>query len=102
MFRGIGWQTRVACVNFVSMWLVCLPLGGYLAFVAGLGLTGLWLGLLGAFGIAAAIFLALSCCINWRREVQRAVDIAERAKRPDADAGEDEREAERTGGSLNG
>lgn len=44
--RGAGRQTVGAATNFVSYWLLGLPLAALLAFRCHLGVHGLWLGLL--------------------------------------------------------
>ncbi|SHE15125.1 Multidrug-efflux transporter [Chlamydia abortus] len=39
-------------ITLVAYWLVCLPLGYFLAYYTGLGATGFWIGL--TFGLLAA------------------------------------------------
>lgn len=55
--RGLK-DTRVPmAITVVAYWLVGLPLGYQLAFVAGLGARGLWLGLVGGLTVAAALLV---------------------------------------------
>ena len=44
--RGAGRQTIGAITNFISYWLLGLPLAALLAFRLELGIHGLWAGLL--------------------------------------------------------
>jgi MATE family, multidrug efflux pump len=53
ILRGMG-RTRPALVfNLVSYWLLALPLGAWLAFARGWGLTGIWWGLAFGLGLVA-------------------------------------------------
>ncbi len=55
LLRGAG-DTRVpALANIVGYWLIGLPLGGLLAFGAGWGLAGIWVGFLVALGTVATL-----------------------------------------------
>nr|CCA22348.1 Multidrug/Oligosaccharidyllipid/Polysaccharide (MOP) Flippase Superfamily putative [Albugo laibachii Nc14] len=57
VFRGIGQQTLGACINFVVYFILGLPLGTYLAFTFGYGVSGLWIG--SNIGMFCGILLAL-------------------------------------------
>ena len=56
--RGTGDTHTAMLTNFIAHWALGLPLGYGLAFEAGLGLTGLWLGLSSGLVIAAIALLA--------------------------------------------
>ena len=43
--RATGMQFKAAVVNFVSYYVIGLPLGITLALVVGLGAKGMWIGL---------------------------------------------------------
>ena len=65
VLRGAG-DTRVpAIANVVGYWLVGLPVGGLLAFVAGWGPRGVWSGL--AIGLAAVAALLLARIVRLAR-----------------------------------
>ena len=54
VLRGMG-RTRPAMVfNFVSYWVLALPLGAWLGFSRGWGLAGIWWGLALGLGFVAA------------------------------------------------
>lgn len=46
LLRGAGKQLSGAIVNFVSYYLIGLPLGTFLALWVGMGTLGMWIGLL--------------------------------------------------------
>ncbi|MGH7527423.1 MAG: MATE family efflux transporter [Gemmatimonadales bacterium] len=57
VLRGLG-QTRVAMlVNLLGYWALGLPVSYYLGFVAGLGPTGLWWGLVLGLAAVATVLL---------------------------------------------
>jgi MATE family multidrug resistance protein len=45
ILRGVGNTRTPMCSNFVGHWLIGLPIGWSLCFVAGWGVVGLWIGL---------------------------------------------------------
>lgn len=80
IFRGIGQQTLGACINFVVYFILGLPLGTYLAFTFGYGVSGLWIG--SNIGMFCGILLAL---IQIRRTDWRLLSDAARARTLTAD-----------------
>jgi len=58
ILRGMGRTRPVAWFNLVAYWVVGLPVGGWLALRAGLGLPGIWWGLCIGLALVAA-FLVL-------------------------------------------
>jgi MATE family multidrug resistance protein len=60
--RGAGNTTAPFLTQFVSYWIIGMPLGIWLGFHQKFGATGLWLGLLIALAFAAAIM-----CFFWRK-----------------------------------
>jgi MATE family multidrug resistance protein len=65
--RGLGDTKTALYSNFVSHWLIGLPLGISLSFLGGMGLKGLWIGLsLGLF------CTALINTYFWRKHQTRA------------------------------
>jgi len=60
--RGAGNTTAPFITQFISYWLIGMPLGVWLGFHKKLGAAGLWSGLLIALIVAAAVM-----CAFWRR-----------------------------------
>ena len=46
VLRGTGKQLSGALINFVSYYIIGLPMGATLAIIAGMGALGMWVGLL--------------------------------------------------------
>jgi len=66
--RGAG-NTRIAMTShLIADWLIGLPVGYYLAFHAGFGAAGLWVGLSIAMILAGSILL-----LEWNRRMKAAV-----------------------------
>ncbi len=73
VLRGAG-DTRVPAVaNVVGYWLVGLPVGGLLAFVAGWGPRGVWSGL--AIGLAAVAALLLARIVRLAKRGVRRLQV---------------------------
>lgn len=72
LFRGSGKATLGAVVNLASYYLFSLPIGICLAFVAHLGLEGLWIGLAMALTCTATVTTIIVLRIDWNREVELA------------------------------
>ncbi|XP_066877582.1 multidrug and toxin extrusion protein 2-like [Kogia breviceps] len=82
VLRATGRQAFGAGVNAVTYYVVGLPLGVVLTFVVGLGITGLWLGMLACVFLAAAAFVTYTACMDWQRaaeEVQKRVGLPPQA-----------------------
>ncbi|XP_073653445.1 multidrug and toxin extrusion protein 2 isoform X1 [Tursiops truncatus] len=70
VLRGTGRQAFGAVVNAVTYYVIGLPLGVVLTFVVGLGITGLWLGMLACVCLAAAAFVTYTACMDWKRAAE--------------------------------
>ena len=46
VLKGTGKQLIGAVVNFISFYIIGFPVGTVLAIVAGMGVLGMWIGLL--------------------------------------------------------
>lgn len=68
VLRGSGDTVASMVTNLVGHWFVGLPVGYGLAFGAGYGAVGLWLGLATGLGT-----VALSLMVIWRRRIGRIV-----------------------------
>ena len=62
VIRATGKQLIAAVINFVSYYLIGLPLGISLALVVGLGTKGMWIGLSLADGIQVRPPHPARCC----------------------------------------
>ncbi|KAH9771031.1 protein DETOXIFICATION 25 [Citrus sinensis] len=69
---GAGMQSTVAFVNLGSYYFVGVPTGVLLAYVANLGVTGLWIGLLGGIVIQTIILSFIIWRTDWDDQVNKA------------------------------
>lgn len=69
--RGLGDTRSPAIGNLCGHWLVGLPLGLYLCFSAGWGLSGLWTGL--SVGLTC---VAVALTLVWRMRIRQKLAIA--------------------------
>lgn len=74
ILRGLGKQALAFKVKLCCMWGLRFPLGILLAFHAGLGVNGIWLG--NAVGLAAtlAIYIYIAWGLDWTHEVIKAAE----------------------------
>ena len=70
--RGCGRQIIGVIYNFVGFYVIGLPAGACLAFVAHIGLIGLWSGVAIAVFLIAIFANALVFTTNWNKQVERA------------------------------
>lgn len=69
---GAGWQSVVAFVNIGCYYVVGIPLGVLLAYVADLSVQGLWIGMI----CGVAMQTIVLCYITWRTDWDHQVDKA--------------------------
>ncbi|KAL3637052.1 hypothetical protein CASFOL_019351 [Castilleja foliolosa] len=69
---GAGMQATVAVVNIVCFYLIGLPVGLVLAYVAGLQVKGLWFGMLVGVICETLLLSFLMWRTNWDEEVLKA------------------------------
>nr|APR63951.1 hypothetical protein [Populus tomentosa] len=69
---GAGVQSMVAFVNLGSYYVIGLPVGILLGYVAHLQVTGLWVGLLGGVGVQTLLLSYLTWRIDWNEQVNKA------------------------------
>lgn len=72
VLRGAGRQEIGALYNLIAYWFVGLPLAALLAFKAGLGVLGLWIGLATCASLNGCAMSTALARMNWRREARRA------------------------------
>jgi MATE family multidrug resistance protein len=71
VLRGSGRQMLGAVCNFWGYFIVGLPLSAYLAFKAGMGIHGLWLGIIAGACVQAAVLVTMLLRWDWQKEVAR-------------------------------
>ncbi|TVU47830.1 hypothetical protein EJB05_07441, partial [Eragrostis curvula] len=75
VLRGSARPASGARINLASFYLVGMPVGVALAFGAGLGFAGLWLGLLAAQAACAVWMARAVAATDWDVEVARAKEL---------------------------
>jgi multidrug resistance protein, MATE family len=75
VLRGSARPASSARINLASFYLVGMPVGVALAFGAGLGFAGLWLGLLAAQAACALWMARAVAATDWDVEVARAREM---------------------------
>ncbi|GAB2293699.1 Protein DETOXIFICATION 48 [Dionaea muscipula] len=75
VLRGSARPTTGANINLGSFYLVGMPVAIFLGFVAKMGFSGLWLGLLAAQASCALLMLYSLHSTDWILQVQRARDL---------------------------
>jgi MATE family multidrug resistance protein len=71
--RGLGRQRLGMICNFVSFYIIGIPLGYVMAFILKLGMFGIWIGLGMCDAVSAVFFTVVLLCTNWSKA---AMDIA--------------------------
>ncbi|XP_059636129.1 protein DETOXIFICATION 40-like [Cornus florida] len=69
---GCGWQAFVAYVNVGCYYIVGIPLGSLLGFKFGLGVKGIWSGMMGGTAMQTIILLWVTFRADWDKEVEKA------------------------------
>lgn len=75
VLRGSARPTIGANINLGSFYLVGMPVAIIMGFVAKMGFTGLWLGLLAAQGSCALLMVFVLCRTDWIVQVERAREL---------------------------
>ncbi|CAK7341679.1 unnamed protein product [Dovyalis caffra] len=71
---GAGVQSTVAYINLGSYYVIGVPIGILLGYVAHLQVTGLWIGLLSGVGVQTLLLSYLTWRTNWDEQVNKAAD----------------------------
>jgi hypothetical protein len=77
--RGAGWQGSLMWYNLIGFWVVGVSSGAMLTFAAGLGLPGLWIGMMLGIGTTGALNIRALLGLDWAREATKAVAAAKGA-----------------------
>jgi MATE family multidrug resistance protein len=72
--RGIGDTRTPMFTNLAGHWLLGLPVGYTLCFIAGFGVVGLWIGLSVGLTVVGIVLLAV-----WAKKIRRATSTADAA-----------------------
>ncbi|KAK0153846.1 Multidrug and toxin extrusion protein 1 [Merluccius polli] len=72
VIRGAGKQSIGALCNLVGYYFIGFPIGVSLMFAAGMGIVGLWVGLLICVLIQAAFFIIFLSKLNWTKASEEA------------------------------
>ncbi|KAK5802162.1 Protein TRANSPARENT TESTA 12 -like protein [Gossypium arboreum] len=71
---GSGWQHIVAYVNLTTYYIIGLPIGCVLGFKLGLGVEGIWWGMVVGVLLQTITLIILTARTNWDLEVEKAAD----------------------------
>uniref|UniRef100_A0A0D6R6X3 Protein DETOXIFICATION n=1 Tax=Araucaria cunninghamii TaxID=56994 RepID=A0A0D6R6X3_ARACU len=71
---GSGSQFYVAYVNLISCYLVGLPLGLLICYKFGLGVTGIWSGMIAGTTLQSLILLYTAWHTNWNEQARQAAN----------------------------
>jgi MATE family multidrug resistance protein len=73
VLRGLGRQNLLFLLNMIGFWLLALPSGALLTFVADVGVSGLWWGMtIGIYSSSLIGIALLKFYINWESETEAA------------------------------
>ena len=72
VLRGSARPTTAACINLGTFYGVGLPVAVFLGFKMGKGLVGLWVGLLAAQMVCAAVMVVVLVTTDWNVQAERA------------------------------
>ncbi|XP_050231849.1 protein DETOXIFICATION 48 [Mercurialis annua] len=85
VLRGSARPTVGANINLGSFYLVGMPVGMLMGFVAKMGFAGLWLGLLAAQGSCALLMIYVLCTTDWLVQAERARQLTQSSKSDEGD-----------------
>ncbi|GER50397.1 MATE efflux family protein [Striga asiatica] len=69
---GAGWQVSVALINIGCYYVFGLPFGALLGYKLGLGVKGIWLGMLAGCFLQTVVLIFYVLRANWTKEALRA------------------------------
>jgi len=74
ILRGLGRQKLVLFLNILGFWIFAVPIGSVMTFVMGLGVYGLWWGMvIGIYTSAAIGIWILRIRVDWQVEGTKAM-----------------------------
>ncbi|XP_043687906.1 protein DETOXIFICATION 20-like isoform X5 [Telopea speciosissima] len=69
---GAGWQSVVAYVNLGCYYIVGIPIGVLLAYVAKLDVRGIWIGMMCGVALQTLVLLWITWKTDWNSQVEKA------------------------------
>ncbi|KAK9290341.1 hypothetical protein L1049_008508 [Liquidambar formosana] len=69
---GAGWQSTVAYINIICYYLIGLPFGLLLGYVAKLTVKGIWMGMIGGTLVQTIVLIYCTWKTNWDKQVSIA------------------------------
>ncbi|GLJ22193.1 hypothetical protein SUGI_0417050 [Cryptomeria japonica] len=69
---GCGWQAAVAYVNLATYYVVGLPIGVISGFKNGIGVKGIWWGMIVGVALQTLVLIVITSRTDWKKEVQSA------------------------------
>lgn len=66
---GAGWQVSVAMINVACYYVFGLPFGALLGYKLGLGVKGIWIGMLAGCLLQTVVLSINVLRTNWTKEV---------------------------------
>ncbi|XP_028200660.1 protein DETOXIFICATION 1-like isoform X1 [Glycine soja] len=81
--RGSGWQHLGAYVNLGAFYLVGIPVGILLGFVAHFRAKGLWIGIVTGSIVQSILLSLITALTNWKKQAMMARERVFDAKPPD-------------------
>jgi len=72
--RGLGKQTLVLWINILGFWVLAVPIGAILTFAVGLGVFGLWWGMVIGIYMSSIIGLCFVYRVDWNHQEDRPLD----------------------------
>ena len=70
--RGSGWQHLGAYVNLGAFYLVGIPVGALLGFVAHYRAKGLWIGIVTGSILQSFLLSLITALTNWKKQVHNS------------------------------
>nr|CAN78105.1 hypothetical protein VITISV_014413 [Vitis vinifera] len=71
---GSGWQALVAYINLGCYYIIGVPLGCLLGYLAKFGVKGLWGGMICGTALQTLILLFIVYRTNWNKEVEQTTE----------------------------
>ena len=72
VFRGLGRKKLVLWLNILGFWMLAVPLGAILTFVVGLGVFGLWWGMVIGIYLASIIGIWYLRRVDWGHQAKKS------------------------------
>ncbi|MEW5307134.1 MAG: hypothetical protein WDW36_009549 [Sanguina aurantia] len=84
VLRGCGRQHQLMFINLFGFWLFGVVIGALLCFKAGMGLRGLWWGILAGLVVTAILTFGMLLFVDWEKEAKIAKQRSDEQQALDA------------------